>query len=114
MKIEIKYNDLRFLNHVKYLDGIPNLLDGYKEKFGEAEELIFHLEEQIGNSSTQSEPFTFSEDGKKITIKIREKQYFKNGKVSNSPTPAEVYRHINFVMNKAVTKYAETFMNDIE
>jgi hypothetical protein len=102
-----------FLHDMAYLADLPNLLNDYDNQFGEAEELDFSLEEEIGSTSLRKEPILFSEDGKKVTINILERKYYNaKGKVTSIPEPEEVFRHINFVMKRAVKEYAKKFLSE--
>ncbi len=97
-----------FLRSSIYIKDLPNLLDEYKDKFGDAESLVVNLKDNIIGNKPTSESVIFSNDGKKIEINIFESKEKEKGKLIN-PSADSVYQVIKFVLERAVKEYSEKF-----
>lgn len=97
------------MNDASYTSDLSTKISQFANSFGDAEEISVTLEEVLLGSKNISKNIAFSDDGKKISIIYKTSKYLIKGKVQSLPTPAEVYKGLNFVLNKAVKEYASKY-----
>lgn len=112
MALETKFHTLGFLKDATYTFYIPQILDEFEDSFLNAETLTLNLVEVFAGSKHREKAIIFSEDGKSIEINITESKFKdKKGNYTEAPTPNSVFKHVRFILNKAVKEYAEKFSN---
>jgi len=107
--MEITYSPLTgFLRDASYSANLHDIGKEFENKFGELEALHIELKEVHPESveNQREEPFKFSADKKKCTIKLLFIQYRDTkGKITGKPLPYEVFQQLRFVLNRAVKEY---------
>lgn len=113
MEIEnIQYHTSGFLKDVGYHANMKAFLGNYKDKFGNAESLVVHLDETPYHSLGRMDfnPINFLEDGKKVVIKFASnKNYNRNGIAISSPSADEIYISLTFLLDRAVYEYSQMY-----
>lgn len=108
----VNYKTSGFLKDAKYTAALPQYLDKYKDKFGDAESLTVYIDEVIPSQMQylKEEPIQISKDGKEVKIKLTFFQYRnQKGKITSKPDSIDVYQQLSFILNKAVIEYADKF-----
>lgn len=112
----IKFNPTGFLKNAEYSFYFGNFLSEYKDCFGDAESLIFNVEEErLGADLDRRKPQSvFSENGKTIEINISFTKFSDHrGRETILPEPSSVFDNLGFVLDKTVYRYHSQFSSAV-
>ena len=112
MAIEIKYNNLGFMNDAAYTFHFHPIVQEYDGQFSKAEKVTVEIGE-ISLTELQyrrDKWLNISDDGAEVTIKFTAQKYYNNkGKVTSTPSSYDVHRDLHNLMRRAVELYSEQF-----
>ena len=116
--MEIENNFTGCLNDAAFSYPAQEIINEYKNSFGNAEVLIVNLNEIMADFASKSkvEGIEIADDGKCITITIEKfKSKDSKGKFSVLPNPGDVMEALKRKLDRAVEIYAVKFpVNNIE
>ncbi len=108
----MNFNNIDFFKGLAYFDRLPGLFDEFADQFKVASSLIVNLKKEIVPNPNKIPLSTTStsEDGLEITIIYKGLLFFKEKtKLTDPPTPAEVYSGVKRLLEKAVNEDNERF-----
>jgi hypothetical protein len=110
--MEIEYTTTGFLKDVAYTADLYNVIKEFETSSAELESLEVNIDEILPQHAEirKKPPFTFSADGKKCVINLTFFRYRNaKNKITEVPTPNDVFTQLRFVLNKASSEYKSKF-----